>query len=78
MYVNGYSVMKFVEDAEEDCTRIVDSLLDVLTKGQHTITMKQIQQVYIRFFLFASSFMLIFNIFLIKCWLLVHLTSFPG
>ncbi|KAL4233992.1 Bromodomain containing protein 7 [Mactra antiquata] len=38
------SVMKFVEDAEEDCTRIVDSLLDVLTKGQHTISMKQIQQ----------------------------------
>ncbi|XP_053402516.1 bromodomain-containing protein 7-like [Mercenaria mercenaria] len=38
------SVMKFVEDAEEDCTRIVDSLLDVLTKGQHTLTMKQIQQ----------------------------------
>jgi len=40
-----YSVMKFVEDAEEDCTKIVDSLLDVLTKGQHTVTMKQIQQV---------------------------------
>lgn len=38
------SVMKFVEDAEEDCTKIVDSLLDVLTKGQHTIAMKQVEQ----------------------------------
>ena len=37
--------MKFVENAEDDCTRIVDGLLDVLTKGQHTITMKQIEQV---------------------------------
>ncbi|XP_052229934.1 bromodomain-containing protein 7-like [Dreissena polymorpha] len=38
------SVMKFVEDAEDDCTKIVDSLLDVLTKGQHSATMKQIHE----------------------------------
>ncbi|XP_052816064.1 bromodomain-containing protein 7-like [Mya arenaria] len=38
------SVQKFVEDAEEDCTKIVDRLLDVLTKGQHTATMQQIKE----------------------------------
>lgn len=36
------SLTKFVEDADDDCVRIVDGLLDVLTKGQHTITKKQI------------------------------------
>ena len=34
--------MKFVEDADDDCVRIVDGLLDVLTKGQHMITKKQL------------------------------------
>ena len=34
--------MKFVEEADDDCVRIVDGLLDVLTKGQHMITKKQI------------------------------------
>lgn len=37
------SLMKFVEDADDDCVRIVDGLLDVLTKGQHTLTKKQIR-----------------------------------
>ena len=36
------SLTKFVEDADDDCVRIVDGLLDVLTKGQHMITKKQL------------------------------------
>ena len=40
-----FSLMKFVEDADDDCVRIVDGLLDVLTKGQHTLTKKQIRTV---------------------------------
>ena len=39
------SLTKFVEDADDDCVRIVDSLLDVLTKGQHTLTKKQLEMV---------------------------------
>ena len=48
------SLTKFVEDADDDCVRIVDSLLDVLTKGQHTLTKKQLEMVSLAWHFFIG------------------------